>query len=140
MIDKPLVERKLRKIEMFLSELENSKAPQNFDEFSKDIIFKRFVERNIELSIEQMINVCKHFVSALDLQEPESYANCFEIIAEAKIISEDTLSTFQSMARYRNLIVHGYDNVDDTITYGIYKKRLSDFRMFINYARNYLKK
>ncbi|MBF0450376.1 MAG: DUF86 domain-containing protein [Candidatus Magnetomorum sp.] len=138
MIDRLLIENKLRKIEMFIREIENEKAPKNFESFSKNIIFKRFVERNIELSIEQMINICKHFVSALDLQEPKSYANCFEIIADADIISKDTLQTFQLMARYRNLIIHGYDTVDDSITYGIFRKQLNDFRLFIYSVRNYL--
>lgn len=135
MIDNLLVENKLRRIEMFIREIENEKSPPNFESFSNNIVFKRFVERNIELSIEQMINVCKHFVSALDLEEPKSYANCFEIIANENIISRESLQTFKLMSGYRNLIIHGYE---DSVTYGIYIKRLNDFRLFINAVRNYL--
>jgi uncharacterized protein YutE (UPF0331/DUF86 family) len=138
MIDNLLVENKLRRIEMFIREIENEKSPPNFESFSNNIVFKRFVERNIELSIEQMINVCKHFVSALDLEEPKSYANCFEIIANENIISRESLQTFKLMSGYRNLIIHGYDTVEDSVTYGIYIKRLNDFRLFINAVRNYL--
>jgi len=140
MIDNLLIENKLRKIEMFIREIENESPPVNFEDFSKNIVFKRFVERNIELSIEQMINVCKHFVSALDLQEPTSYAHCFEIIANANIVPKETLQTFRLMAGYRNLIIHGYDTVDDTVTYGIFKKRLTDFQFFIHAVRQYLAK
>jgi len=31
------------------------------------------------------------------------------------------------------------DGIDDSITYGIYKKHLNDFREFITQIRNYLK-
>ncbi len=47
MIDKPLVEKKLRRIEEFLRELKSVKIG-TIEEFKKDIITKRFIERNIE--------------------------------------------------------------------------------------------
>lgn len=138
MIDKHLIEKKLRRIEDFLREIESADAPADLDSFSTNIIFKRFVERNIELAIEQMIDVCKHFIGSLDLREPETYAECFAILGESGIIADQTVETCKSMARYRNLLIHAYDGVDDTITYGIYEKRLNDFRMFISSIRRYL--
>jgi len=129
MIDKQLIEKKLRKIEDFLRELKSVDF-KNLKEFKKDIIVKRFVERNIELAIEQMIDICKHFISGLDLREPETYSDCFEILADERVISEKTVETFKTMARFRNILIHAYDNIDDSITYGIYKKHLKDFRTF----------
>lgn len=137
MLDKPLIEKKLRKIEEFLREL-NAVSIENYDAFSKNIVVKRFIERNIELSIEQMVDICKHFISALDLSEPESYSECFEILSGAGIIPTETVSTFKSMARFRNILIHVYDGIDDTITYGLYKKRLDDFKTFIDNIRAYL--
>ena len=140
MIDKYLTEKKLLKIEGFLREIEREDAPVDYTAFSKNIVFKRFIERNIELAIEQMIDVCKHFVSGLDLQAPETYAQCFEVLGESGVIHHDDVKIFKSMAGYRNMIIHGYDDVDDAITYGIYKKRLKDFRIFIQTIRKYIKK
>jgi uncharacterized protein YutE (UPF0331/DUF86 family) len=137
MIDKSLIEKKLRRIETFLREIETADAPSDFDSFIKDIIFKRFLERNIELSIEQMIDVCKHFISGLDLQEPETYADCFDILGQSGVLDGEKVDIFKSMARYRNLLIHGYDGVDDTITYGIFTKRLNDFRIYTNEVRKY---
>ncbi len=53
MIDKHLIEKKLRRIEGFLREIEGAETPVDFDSFSSNIIFKRFVERNIELAVDQ---------------------------------------------------------------------------------------
>jgi len=44
-IDKYLVEKKLRRIEEFLREIVSEEAPPNFDAFAANIIFKRFVAK-----------------------------------------------------------------------------------------------
>lgn len=138
MIDKFLVEKKLRKIEDFLRELKIVQI-DDFDRFKEDIVIKRFIERNRELSIEQMVDIGKHVISGLDLEEPETYSECFDILSKASIIPENMSDIFKSMVRLRNILIHAYDNVDDSITYGIYKKRLEDFKLFINTIREYLR-
>ncbi len=139
MLDKTLIEKKLRRIEKLLRELMSVEVG-TIDEFKEQIVTKRFIERNIELAIEQMIDICKHFVGGMDLNEPETYSECFDILAKEGIVSEHNLDIFKSMVRFRNLLIHAYDGVDDAITYGIYKKRLSDFRVFISEIRAYIQK
>ncbi len=139
MLDKPLIEKKLRKIEEFLRELRTVRI-ESFDEFKENIVVKRFIERNIELSIEQMVDICKHFISALDLKEPETYSECFDILAKAGIIPEGTVNTFKSLVRFRNILIHAYDGIDDSITYALYKRHLEDFRTFINSIREYIQR
>jgi len=137
MIDKILVEKKLRRIEEFLRELKNVEIG-TIEEFKENVITRRFVERNIELAIEQMIEICKHFISGLDLSEPETYSECFDMLAKEGVILEQSLDTFKSMVRFRNILIHAYEGVDDSITYGIYKRRLDDFEIFIKEIREYL--
>jgi uncharacterized protein YutE (UPF0331/DUF86 family) len=139
MIDKILVEKKLRRIEEFLRELKNVEIG-TIEEFKKNVITRRFVERNIELSIEQMIEICKHFIGGLDLSEPETYSECFDMLAKEGVILDQSLDTFKSMVRFRNVLIHAYEGVDDSITYGIYKRRLDDFEIFIKEIRDYLLK
>lgn len=137
MIDKPLIEKKLRRIEDLLREL-NGVEIATIEEFKVNIVVKRFIERNIELAVEQMIDICKHLVSGLDLKEPENYSDCLNSIAKEGIVSEQYLDTYKSMVRFRNLLIHAYEGVDDSITYNIYKQRLDDFRAFIKELRSYL--
>ncbi|MDP2753906.1 MAG: DUF86 domain-containing protein [Nitrospirota bacterium] len=35
------------------------------------------------------------------------------------------------MAGTRNVLVHGYDKIDDTIIFGVIKQHLSDFEKFL---------
>ena len=137
MIDKTLVEKKLRRIEEFLRELKNVEM-STLEEFKENVITRRFIERNIELAIEQMIEICKHFVSGLDLSEPETYSECFDMLAKEGVILEQSLDTFKSMVRFRNILIHAYEGVDDSMTYGIYKRRLADFKIFIKEIRDYI--
>lgn len=139
MIDRLLIEKKLRKIEEFLNELQSAPVG-SFDEFQENVVMRRFVERNIELAIEQMVDICKHLVSGLDLKEPENYAECFKILSEKGIVSTEAAAKFQAMVRFRNMLIHVYDNIDNTITYGIYTKHIGDFRLFASQLREFLQK
>lgn len=109
----------------------------SYEEYCKNIILKRFIERNIELAIEQVISICKHIISKLNLREPSSYAECFEILVENGIISEKNLEIYKQMARFRNLLIHIYDKLDDRIVYKIYKERLKDFEIFAEEIKSY---
>jgi len=102
MIDKPLIEKKLLKIEEFLREL-NTVNIESFDEFVGNIVTKRFIERNIELAIENMTDICKHLISGLDLKEPETYAECFDILSNGGVIQKEGIDVFKSMVRFRNI-------------------------------------
>lgn len=137
MIDKILIERKLRKIEEFLKELEAAPV-KSFGEFKANVVIRRFIERNIELAIEQMVDICKHLVSGLDLKEPETYAECFESLAVSSVIHAESVAKFQAMVRFRNMLIHIYDGIDDSITYGIYTKQTGDFILFILQIREFI--
>ena len=137
MIDNKLIERKIRKMEQYLRELKTVQI-KSLEEFTENTIVKRFVERNIELAIEQMIDICKHLVAGLDLAEPETYAGCFDILHKNKVIPVKPLPTFKAMARFRNRLIHVYDDIDDAITFEVYTKHLQDFKAFARVIRSFM--
>ncbi len=129
MIDRVLVRNKLKKMEQYIKELQ-SLGEIDYEEVQKNVILKRFIERNLELAIQQMIDVCKHIVAKLDLRTPTSYADCFEVLAEESLISSDNLQKYKNMARFRNLLIHMYENVSDRVVFDIFKENLEDFYKF----------
>ena len=44
------------------------------------------------------------------------------------------------LSDFRNLIVHYYERIDDAIVYGVFKKNLSDFDLFIDRILEYLQR
>lgn len=59
------------------------------------------------------------------------------MLGEAEVVPKEHVSVFQKMARFRNFLIHGYDGVDDAVTFGVYAKNLDDFRLFIEAIREY---
>ncbi|MGM0424382.1 MAG: HepT-like ribonuclease domain-containing protein [Thermodesulfobacteriota bacterium] len=47
---------------------------------------------------------------------------------------------FQNMASFRNMLVHRYESIDDSIVFGIFSKRLRDFHHFIETVSDWLRK
>jgi predicted nucleotidyltransferase len=75
----------------------------------------------------------------IDLSEPETQAECFDILRRNKIIRGKTLSNFRAMARFRNRLIHVYDDVDGTITFEVCTKHLKDFDLFARLIRSFMK-
>ena len=42
------------------------------------------------------------------------------------------------MASFRNVLVHRYESIDDELVFGIFKKRLGDFVLFIELVSEWI--
>lgn len=124
MVDKELVSRKLSRLRYYLEELKNAKDI-DWGKYQSDLRAKSFVERYLHLAIEEVMDIANHLVSFYKWREPTGYRDLFLILKEHGIISEKYLPTFQSMASFRNMLVHRYETIDDELVFGIFKKRKS---------------
>jgi uncharacterized protein YutE (UPF0331/DUF86 family) len=137
MVDKELVSRKLSRLRYYLEELKNAKDI-DWGKYQSDLRAKSFVERYLHLAIEEVMDIANHLVSFYKWREPTGYRDLFLILKEHGIISEKYLPTFQSMASFRNMLVHRYETIDDEVVFGIFKKRLDDFELFITLVVNWV--
>ncbi len=84
------------------------------------------------VAIEAAVQICFH-VSARRLHRmPDEYAECFVILGEAGILPADLSERLQRMARFRNVLVHRYGDVDYGRVYDILQNRLGDLREFMD--------
>ena len=114
-----------------------------YSNFSESSDTKDIVERNLQVAIEACLDIGKIIISEMNLREPSDNKGVFNVLVENGIISDESLSFLIPMAGTRNVLVHGYDKIDDTIIFGILKKHLDDFSRFVgeinkNYLKNYL--
>jgi len=130
MVDKELVSRKLSRLREYVDELRRAEDI-GWAKYRSDLRARAFVERYIHLAIEEVIDISNHFVSFYQWREPTSFRDLFSILEEHGVIPPDQLLTFQSMASFRNVLVHRYENIDDEMVFGIFKKRLGDFDLFV---------
>jgi uncharacterized protein YutE (UPF0331/DUF86 family) len=103
----------------------------SFESYLKDLTTRDAVERNIEVAIQACIDIARIIIKLEGLREPEDNKGVFVVLAENDIISEDSLRFLIPMAGTRNVLVHGYDKIDDAIIFSVLKKRLSDFNTFL---------
>jgi uncharacterized protein YutE (UPF0331/DUF86 family) len=65
------------------------------------------------LAAEVAIDVGQHILAGEGLRLPETFAGVFAELAAAQWIEDELATSLGSLARFRNLLVHGYAAVDD---------------------------
>jgi uncharacterized protein YutE (UPF0331/DUF86 family) len=77
--------------------------------------------------IELCVDTTSHIISDKGLRIPTSYSDTFKVLKEEKLIDEALYQIMERMAKFRNIVVHRYDRIDETIVIGILRKNLDDF-------------
>ncbi len=137
MVDQVLVERFLADIRANVRELREANDV-TWEVYQTNTRARRFIERTLHILIEACIDVAHHIIADEQFREPTNYRDAFTVLAENKILRTEDLKTFHNMASFRNLLVHYYERVDDTIVYGIFTRHLSDFDLFVEGIVTYL--
>jgi uncharacterized protein YutE (UPF0331/DUF86 family) len=116
-----------------------SRKLRSYKEYKKSDELKDAAERNLQIAIEGCFDIGKIIISEKKLPEPKDYKGIFEALAEAGIISGKSLEFLIPMAGTRNILDHSYDKIDDGHIYGILKRHLNDFEVYLSEVRdNYL--
>ena len=89
------------------------------------------VEHLLLRAIEATANICSHIAAKKLLKGVESPAECFELLEKEKLINKDLSTSLRRMARFRNILVHRYWEVNERKVYQYAKKNLVDFEKFI---------
>lgn len=74
--------------------------------------------------MEAIIDLSKILVAEKKLKEPSSNREIFQILEENKIFPSDFIQLIDKMIGMRNIILHGYNRIDDSIVYSVLKKNL----------------
>ncbi len=106
-------------------------AQQPLEVFLADQDMRDVASYRLLIAIEAAIQLCFH-VSAHRVQRvPEGYADCFALLGEAGVVPEELSRRLQQMARFRNMLVHVYWDVDYERIYTMLQANLDDLRAFV---------
>jgi uncharacterized protein YutE (UPF0331/DUF86 family) len=129
LVDEALILRKLAQLETYQSQIEAYRQISSV-QYRADWKTQRIVERTLQLMIELCVDIANHVISDQQLPVPTSYANAFEVLNQAGLVSGDLTKTMVQMAKFRNILVHQYAEVDGEIVVAILQSRLNDFVRF----------
>ncbi len=129
LVDQNLILRKLSQLEEYLSQIREY-SHVAVQEYALNWRTQRIVERTLQMMIELCLDVSGHIVSDMRLRTPTSYADVFKVLHENDLINADQYQVMEKMAKFRNVVVHHYDRVDETIVVTVLSKHLDDFLVF----------
>ena len=132
MIDPDLLAKKIARIEGCVADLRRLTRPADID---RDIRERRFVEHTLQIAIQAAIDVGLHIVSDQRLGEPRTNREVFDLLERASVLPADLAATLRRMVGCRNVLVHGYDDVDLAIVRDILDRRLDDLLAFVGTVR-----
>ena len=85
-------------------------------------------ERNLHKIIEAIIDIGKMIIAGKKLREPANNREVFQILEENGIFPQEFMPLMDKMIGMRNIIVHGYNRIDDSIVFRVLKKNLADIK------------
>ena len=128
MTDRDLVEKKLARIVTHVEELRRLAQP---DAIRSDIREERFVEHTLQLAIQATLDVASHVVSDQRLGEPRANRELFELLAHGGWLEETLAGVLVQVAGFRNVLVHGYEDVDLAVVEDVLRNHLDDLLAFV---------
>jgi uncharacterized protein YutE (UPF0331/DUF86 family) len=127
-----VVESKLRFLEQVLADLESWPLGDPA-QFACNSMLRRAVERALQLGIESMIDVSERILAAQHLAPADTAARNFQRLQEVGVLQD--ADRYAEMVRFRNFIVHRYEQIEPEIVYGLAQNKLGRFREFIDEIR-----
>lgn len=129
MVDKPLILRKLTELDEYLKQM-GEFSFVTLEEYSRDWKVQRIVERTLQMMIETCADIANHIISDRGYRTPDNYGDTFRVLHENGVLKNNLFEIMLKMARFRNIVVHQYDKVDEAIVIGIMRNNLNNFTAY----------
>jgi uncharacterized protein YutE (UPF0331/DUF86 family) len=138
MVDRPLIFRKLDSLSLYTRQLAEFRGV-SLEEYARDWKVQRIVERTLQMAVEICADIADHIISDEGLRAPTSVADAFTVLRETAIVSETLHGALVKMAKFRNVVVHQYDEVNAEIVIAILTRHLGTFDTFRTEILSHLK-
>ena len=115
-----VIERKLRLIEQKFNEIKEWKITQ-YSDFKNSSLKINAVERALTVCVEIMIDVSERILAMKKIPPRNSSIENFHELEKLNIIQSH--DKYADMIRFRNFVVHRYENIDTEILFNIITKK-----------------
>lgn len=139
MIDRETIYAHLNQLKSTASELSRLKSISLRD-YESEISVRWQVERGLQITIQNLLDIGSHLLSALGKNRCETYTEVIDGLAMETIIPEAFADRIRGMAGLRNILVHDYLGVDNRLVHRILQEQLHDFNTFAGYIVHYIER
>lgn len=135
MTDADLLAKRLALVETCVSDLRRLARPEKI---VSDLREQRFVEHTLQIAIQAALDAASHIVSDERLGEARTNRELFQLLGKAGWLPSALVATLSNMAGFRNVLVHGYQEVDLAVVKEVVERRLDDLLKFVQAIRGRL--
>ena len=128
MVDPDRVAGRLARLDGLVDRLERVRARDEAT-YLTDVGLRLETERALQLALQITIDVGAHLVAEIGAHPPDRYRDVFRALAEAGILDAELAGRMEDAAGLRNLLVHGYAELDDRQVRAALE-RIEDLRAF----------
>ncbi|MFV2072516.1 MAG: DUF86 domain-containing protein [Thermoanaerobaculales bacterium] len=96
------------------------------------------VERGLQLCAQNALDVATHIAASRGRDVPD-YASAIDELGRLGVLPHEFAREFRSVAGFRNVLVHGYLDVDLNVLHALLTDRLGDFESFSVHIATFLK-
>lgn len=139
LIDADVVRRKIRKLEQYLRQLQEARPP-SLKTYLESWQTRRVVERLIQLIVEVANDINTHMIVELGHPPPDDYFEGFTRMGELGVLPADLAARLAPSAGERNILVHEYELIDDTIVYESIADALQNYTLYGKALLEYVEK
>lgn len=137
-IERDIIEGKFDILERNLAFLKEFKtlSPEQFLKSYKDIQAAKYSLLEI---MEACIDIANYIISVKSFRRAEEYSEMFKVLKEEGILGKKLANKLEDMARFRNLLVHRYGEIDNRRVLEIIKHNLKDIEEFEKEIQKFMK-
>lgn len=137
MIDRTLVEQKLKLMRADLEELAREK-PTDVDALLEDSRARHVVEHLLEHIVNRAIDINGHVLVESGKPPPDTYEDSFLKLAELGILPREFAVEIAKSAGLRNRLIHEYDGVNYEVLYDAIGDALRQYPEYITQMIGFL--
>ncbi|HUX13643.1 MAG TPA: DUF86 domain-containing protein [Spirochaetia bacterium] len=123
-----IIERKLALLDDQVQKLRNYTKEVTYDLFEKNWAMRAASERAVQVAAEIIIDIAERIIAIEHAGPVGSAADAVEKLVTLGVL--DSAEPYRSIVRFRNLIVHEYEQIDPKILFDLVARRLGDFLKF----------
>lgn len=135
-IDPQVVRRHLLALDEALQTLRKYSGI-DVSELESDREKRWIVERGLQLCAQNVLDIATHIAAGTGHDVPD-YAVAIDRLTDAGVLPASFAKQFRALAGFRNVLVHGYLDVDVAIVHRLLSDGLDDFNEFAAHVNRFL--
>jgi uncharacterized protein YutE (UPF0331/DUF86 family) len=130
-VDEQRVADLLVAAEAYLADVRRFRDASDADSFATDVGHQYRVEFPLQQAIQRCTDLAAHWLADAAGHRPATSAGLFLELAQRQLLPRELAQRLAAMARFRNLLVHEYGEVDPVRVWEIVRDDLGDVDAFL---------